>query len=378
LPPLIFVVDALDECDSDDDVKVIVQLFAEARWFKTARLRIFITSRPEVPIRQGFYGVPDAEHEGLCLHHIPRSIVDRDISAFLEYNFKLIRLERALPADWPGEEALQILVWKSNGLFIWAASACRFIRDGRPFARKRLSMILQDSPPFSAPDKRLNELYLTILENSVSSEYDDQEKVEIYRILREVLGSIVILHSPLSSASLAKLLHIHKGELEEALEDLHAILDIPKIESNPIRLHHPSFRDFLLWCEDPRFWVDEKQAHGALAENCIQLISSTLKRDICHVQAPGTLVGDIRSSWVEVCIPLEVQYACLYWVNHLQRSGAQLYDNDKIHQFLQEHLLHWLEGLSLIGRTSEGVLAVSALASHISVSQMNTRMVNRH
>jgi hypothetical protein len=46
----------------------------------------------------------------------------------------------------------------------------------------------------------------------------------------------------------------------QLLTDLHAILDISKDQIRPLRLHHPSFRDFLLEkerCRDLNFWVEE-------------------------------------------------------------------------------------------------------------------------
>jgi Cdc6-like AAA superfamily ATPase len=46
----VLVVDALDECDNDNNVRIIVQLFGEVRSLKTVRLRIFLTSRSEIPI----------------------------------------------------------------------------------------------------------------------------------------------------------------------------------------------------------------------------------------------------------------------------------------------------------------------------------------
>jgi hypothetical protein len=30
----------------------------------------------------------------------------------------------------------------------------------------------------------------------------------------------------------------------------------------------------------------------------------------------------------------------MYWVQHLQKSSAQLYDDDQVHQFLQNYLLY--------------------------------------
>src|SRR5271156_5918764 len=97
-------------------------------------------------------------------------------------------------------------------------------------------------------------------------------------------------------------------------------------------------------------------------------MSNSLKQDIYDLGTPGALVTDIESSQVEQCISPEVQYACLYWIDHLQKSGAQLYDNDQVHQFLEVHLLHWLEALSWMRKISEGILAITSLESIALVS----------
>src|SRR5437763_16208323 len=47
----ILVVDALDECGNENHIRNILQLLAEARSLKRVRLRVFVTSRPEIPIR---------------------------------------------------------------------------------------------------------------------------------------------------------------------------------------------------------------------------------------------------------------------------------------------------------------------------------------
>jgi hypothetical protein len=44
--------------------------------------------------------------------------------------------------------------------------------------------------------------------------------------------------------------------------------------------------------------------------------------------------------------------------------------------FLCQHLLHWLEALSWMGKTSEGVLAINTLESYIQVSRLNSRLGN--
>jgi len=368
----VFVVDALDECDSEDDIRMILQLLTEAPTLKTVRLRVFLTSRPEIPIRHGFSQILDAERQDFVLHNISPSIVNHDISIFLQYNLNLIACERSLGASWPGEQIIKRLVNNASGLFIWAATACRFIHEGKRFAAKRLDIILESSSTaISAPEKHLNKIYLTVLRQSISPNYTAEEAGELRRILKGLLGSIVTLFSPLSTQSLSKLVNASQEEVDQTLDDLHAILDIPKDQTCLLRLHHPSFRDFLLnkeRCGDSDFQVDEKQAHQTLADCCIRLMSTSLKQNVCGQEAPGTLVANIESSQIEQCLPPEVRYACLYWVQHLQKSGAQLYNNDQVHQFLQVHLLHWLEALGWIGKTSEGILAIYSLELLIPVS----------
>jgi hypothetical protein len=369
-PRLVLVVDALDECESDNDIEAIVQLLTQVRSLTDVKLRVFLTSRPEIPVRYGFSQVPETVHNDFILHNISPPIIEHDISIFLEANFRRIRQKHTLPEDWPGDQVIVCLVQKSSGLFIWAATAYRFISEGRRFARKRLSLLLQDNTSLTEPEKQLNEIYLTVLKSSTDNNYDELEREELYGTLRAALGIIVILVSPLSIFSLARLLRIPKDDVEQTLDGLHSILNIPKDQAQPVRLHHPSFRDFLLdkdRCSDPQFWVDEKKAHRSLADYSLQLMSENLRRDICDLRSPGALATEVRWEAIEQCLPNELQYACLYWVQHLQKSGARLHDNCQVHKFLQKHLLHWLENLSLMRKTSEGILALISLEAIVAV-----------
>jgi hypothetical protein len=366
------IIDALDECEDDDNIRAVLHLLTEARSLTKVRLRVFLTSRPEIPIRHGFYQIPDTEHQDFILHRISPAIIDHDISVFLQYNLDIIRQECSLDAGWPGGDVIKRLVQSASGLFIWAATACRFIREGKQFTGKRLKTILEGgSTSVTLPEEHLNRIYITVLKQSISPNFTKEEGEELYGMLRHVLGCIVVLFSPLSADSLGRLLDVTKHDMDQRLDGLHTILDIPKDETRPLHLHHPSFRDFLLnkdRCNDPKFWVDEKQAHQMLANNCIRLMSTSLKQNICGVDVPGVLVDEVESSLVEQCLPPEAQYACLYWVQHVQKSGAQLHDDDQVHQFLQTHFLHWLEALSWMRRMSEGILGISSLESIVLVS----------
>jgi hypothetical protein len=273
---------------------------------------------------------------------------------------------------------LQQLVRKASGLFIWAATAYRFIQQvERAFLiQKRLAAILRAGNMMAEeqPENHLNEIYKTVLRHTVPTGCASEEKEEFMSMLKNVLGCIVTLFSPLSIRSLSRLLGIQSDEVDDCLDGLHAILDIPNDGSRLVRLHHPSFRDFLLdndRCNDANFWVDETHVNETLAAHCIELMSNSLKEDVCGVTIPGTFVTDIESRHMERCIPLEVQYACLYWVQHLRRGGSRLRDDDSAARFLRNHLLHWLEALGWMQKLSEGILEISSLESIVQVSRMN-------
>ncbi len=267
----LIVINALDECNGDNDIRIIVRLLAEARSLQRVRIRIFLTSRPEVPIRNGLSQIPETEHQAFVLHHILPVIVDHNISLFLEYNLGLIGQELCLCDGWLGKETVGHIVRNASGLFIWAATACRFIRDGKKFAARRLGIILYSNGSTSiAPEKHLDEIYNTILKQSISPDFSDKEKEEACDMLRYMLGSIVVLLLPLSAFALSRLLWLLREDIDLTFNNLYAILDIPEGPTRPLRPHHPSFRDFLLNKDRCReFWVDEKEAHKTLATGCI-------------------------------------------------------------------------------------------------------------
>jgi hypothetical protein len=82
----ILVVDALDECENDNNVRIILQLLAEARSLTTIRLRVFFTSRPKIPIRYSIQNILQAEHQDFVLHNhylIATSVDDKTVKTVL-------------------------------------------------------------------------------------------------------------------------------------------------------------------------------------------------------------------------------------------------------------------------------------------------------
>ena len=369
----ILVVDALDECKGEDDIRLILRLLAETKWLQKVKLRVFITSRPETPIQFGFREMPDDAHQDFALHNIDQTITRHDIYLFLSYELEGIQKEYRLQQGWPGNRNIQLLAEKACGLFIYAATACRFIRTSKyPIAPEgRLELILQAQVTSQSPNGVLDKIYFQALEHSLMGDSGDFEREGLGTQFKAVVGPIVVLFDTLACTSLAKLINTPDRDMLAILSNLHSILDIPENQSHPIQLLHPSFRDFLLnsdRCPDSHFWINERNAHETLVKNCLRIMSDYLRRDICSLKVPGAPSCGGSGDSVQHCLPAELQYACRYWVEHLLKSNLELHDDDQIHIFLRQHLLHWLETLSLMGKTSDGVLAINSLESTVVVS----------
>jgi len=373
--PMVIVIDALDECDNENDIKLILALLTEAQHLNSIRLRVFVTSRPEIPILCGFRKMPGKTHQNFVLHDIPHALVSRDISVFFQQKLAQVKADRGLQlgTPWPDEDTIELLVQRASGLFIYAATTYRFIRQPRYHPEEQLSLILRENKSTSAqsPTKELDAIYTQILRHSVLGATDTDEHEELLRRFKECIGSVVMMSDMIPRKNLARLLFLPKWKVELTLMPLNSVLNVPLIEDQPIRILHPSFRDFLLdrrRCFDIRFWIDDKERHINLFRNCLELMSAHLRQDICDLREPGILVPEIPDNIIKDAIELDIRYACRYWVYHFQQGNSVREDNDRILQFLRQHLLHWLEVLCLVGQVSEAVLMIADLENMPEVS----------
>lgn len=362
---LVVVIDALDECEREEDIRTILQLLSRTKDISPVSLQVFVTSRPELPIRLGFKQMSDGSYQDVILHDVQKKTIGHDIALFLEHELGKIREQRSLSPGWPGKDQILALVKMTTPLFIFAATACRYIGDKRDNPKKRLDIVLQYQTATQV--SKLDRTYLPIL-NQLFDNDDEVDKERQTSEFREIVGSIVVLESPLSIASLANLLNIPQENVNCRLDLLHSVLSIPVDEGMPVRLLHLSFRDFLL---DPQkrgrspFWIDERETHERLANKCLQLMSNpkVLRQNMCNLPRPGTLRNEIDSRTIGDSLPPEVRYACRYWVHHLEQSKGRICDGDPVYIFLQKYFLYWLEAMSLIGKASESIHIIDSLQS---------------
>lgn len=368
---IVLVVDALDECSQQQDIRILLQLLTEAKNLENLQLRVLVTSRPETSIDLGFRNMSGSMHEDFVLHNIPRDVIRHDIAVFLRHELDKIKDERLLPIDWPGEKKVQLLVERSGELFIYAATVCRFIQDPKWLPELRLDIVLQANNDPQWPTQKLDEMYIQILKTSVIGNCNENEAHILAKRFRDTIGSIIVLFASLSSEVLARLFPSLSETISITLDSLKSVLNVPKDQASSIQLFHPSFRDFLVRqerCFDRHFWIDEKKAHHDIAAQCLYVMSKTLKRNICHLKTPGTLKNETEISVVNHYLPNHVQYACQYWIDHFEKCKIGLQDAKHVYEFLQSHFLHWLEALGLMGKMSEAVLMIKLLIAKPEVS----------
>jgi len=377
VPDQIFIVmDALDECENPAAIEAILKLFRRFEEITTTRVRILVTSRPEMPIILGFGKLSHDLHRDIRLEEAQVQSIRSDLSMFVQHEFTRIKedysakhLFTSLPADWPHNNSKQTLVERAHPLFIVAFTLCRLIEVAKD-PEGQLDWILAQHCGYGS-QTALADTYLPILRQAISAE-NKQTQHDSLDTLQAILGPLVLLNNPLSVEALTRLLNVSVTDVDALLVHLQSVLSVPKSMEAPIKLFHLSFRDFLIdpgLHKESEFWVDEAKSHGRLAESCNLLLSaSTLKEDVCGVGALGTRRESVERTRIAKAIPEAVAYACCYWVQHSIASREDITDNGIVHDFLRHYFLHWMEAMSWLGKIAEVIRDLEALQPIVHVS----------
>lgn len=370
--PRVIIIDALDECEQPNKLSLVIELLATLRNVRLLRLRVLFTSRftREVELALQHFNESENNIRTLSIHRDFSEDAKTDIQIYLKAKFADIKKERQVHEDpWPTHKDLDRMVRQATNpepLFIYAATLYKLVHGGSDGGDPKMRLRRWF---YQCKNNRsqLSQIYDPIFSQAFSGKLD----AEIRRP-KQFLDALILLATPLSLISLTALLGMSVDHVSWSLSKFHPVLDIPSDNNEPIRLYHKSFSDFLLdrrtSTGKPR--VDATQTHRMLAEKCIERMKATLKQDICQLRRPDISRDEIDQKTIDTNIPTDLQYACLYWVDHLERGKGSL-SND-IYEFLGTHLLHWLEVLVLLGKVWKGTAAMEQLRRMCMVSIMNT------
>ncbi|CAE6403637.1 unnamed protein product [Rhizoctonia solani] len=359
---LVVVVDALDE--SSDPY--IVKLFLGVLFRSVAGLPIkfFVTSRPEPIIRQRMMSESERSRSILYLHEIEASLVQADIELYLKEELSSI-----IPAD----KDIKQLAKYAGKLFIYAATAVRYIRPpGKPRnSRERLETVLAANVGSNRSLIPIDTLYSVILTTAIDED-EELEPQEQERMLL-VLWTAVCACEPVLISTIAAISGIgSKDRVVAALEPLGSVLHISD-HSELVTTLHASFPDYISSRErSGRFACDIPKHNRLLSKYCFEIMEAQLRFNICNILSSFIPDSDIPhlQDQIDANISEELFYACRFWMDHM--GLTELFKTPilttishpllwPLSDFLLQRLLFWMEVLNLKGYMHVGVTSTSKL-----------------
>ena len=269
------IIDGLDECNDKAIQHSILRLLCETITVHKLPLRFLIGSRPESHICASF----DQESLYTITHRV---VLDetfkpgRDIRVFLQDGFAKICADNSIMSHveqpWPGEGIIDLLVQRSSGQFIYAATVLKFVGADFCSPTKRLALVLKPDPTAFSD---LDQLYTRIL-----SVYPSEVNIV------QVLGFIIGMGTGRSSELIEDILEMEEGELKLVLCGLSSLMDdengefLNKEVSSYIIPHfaHASFSDYLFdSSRSGPFYVDQRKYENQITMRSFALIIQSIR-----------------------------------------------------------------------------------------------------
>jgi len=353
--PIIFVVDALDECSDELATSEFIEVLVNfCRSNSKIPVKFMITSRPETHIRE----TPISDEtisSVLELHNIDASQVTEDIHLYIERTLANSSGTR----EWYTTNDVGTITRLSGTLFIFAATALAYILGRKDSAGRadRLLNLLTQVKPSRVVTGPLDDMYLLIITQASSPDAVEEEELDE---TRHLLASLLSTQMPLSVATLAELLNLPAARLRGSLDRLHAVVHVPKDDdSRTLRPLHASFGDFLFSRAPSNVAIARSLGHDLLSASCLKRMAV---KDLCFN------VSQSESSYTATShqsskFALFLQYACLYWSHHVVAASDPSAFDAQITKTFRPKFLFWLEVLSVlgeIGRVSGVLLTVAA------------------
>ncbi|KAH9834918.1 uncharacterized protein C8Q71DRAFT_859264 [Rhodofomes roseus] len=334
----VLVIDAVDELEwprsnnaatPKDLLDVIVDQAPQLH------LKFFVTSRPEAGLRDMFGPLDSDSRKHMRLQDITRNVVDADILKYLTEELK------AVPAS---TDDISTLAARSEGLFIYAATACKYIKARNvPLPQtKRLQALI--SSRANAPTG-IDKMYDYILEQALQG----LENNEVEVVLR-CLHAVVCMFDSLSVPDIAHLLSLTAEEVRYALVALHSVINVPDPEEEHgiLTTYHASFLDYLTTrtrSGSKRWAADIGATDGDLFLGCLESMNSGL---CFNVSGSSTSYASNAEQQPRQVPPSYLVYACQFWIKHLTMSSvSEERATQDVSAFFGKQFLYWLEVLSV-------------------------------
>lgn len=250
--PIVLLIDGLDECNSEygkNDQISLLRILHELVTQPDSPFIVLVASRTDPHITMAFNEI-GASPESIFLDETYRP--ENDIRRFLVGELSRIKrthaLRHTLSEDWPPDAAVDAIIYKSSGQFIYAATVTRFVGGSPASPAINMQIVLGiRAVKKDSPFAEIDAIYSYIL--SQIADWDSA---------RHILGT----HRIMSSFSQSQYLYSDNSDplmyfeivlstvgyppddVASALSDLSAIV---RYDADNFTLHfyHASFQDFL-------------------------------------------------------------------------------------------------------------------------------------
>jgi hypothetical protein len=372
---LVVVIDGLDECGASNGASLLSSL---VKLLADHPIKLFVTSRNETDIVRALHSIP---HTPIKLQEIA---VSGDVQLYWESNLDELCRHKGLP-DWRSVVSVKQLVELTGHLFIYATTILKIIRNTRANPIQKLIHLLLISRAgrgyaiaFAGPVNHnpLEKLYIHILteaihddDRNISTEYGDH--------LHNILELVIFARVPLTPQALSDLLDIDGAELRAYIAPLCSVLMVPDTSDTEgvIRPFHQSFLDFIQekgGLIHPTLTIHLMVAEKHIVERCIFQLNKLLHFDVCDIKDASLFnheILDLKNRLNRISAAL--RYSCkhwpTHWLEHLRTAGSQAQVPLGLDEFCGQHLLHWIEVLSLTGEMNAVQQVMPQLVSVITV-----------
>jgi hypothetical protein len=350
---LVIVIDGLDECVPSDGALLLSTLVEGLAGFP---IKLLISSRNNQDIASRFAVIP---HTAILLQEQPLEEVENDVRLYWEHS-----LDKMCPpggdTDWRHAVSLDRLAELTGHLFIYATTILKMIQNVKHSRIEVLTNLVREANPSPEEGKRslLNDLYFRILSQAIS-DHDGTVSPKSVRRMREILEVVIFARHPLTRCALSQLLDMKTDELDGHLYSLNSVLIVPDTNSadGVVRPLHQSFPDFV--CQQGGrvhrdLVIKPAVANKHLTEHCLARLDKELHFDICNIRDPSLFNDEVEDleDQLRIHAPLALRYSCNFWVVHfledVHASGPQCETPSGLLGFCENHLLHWIELLSLM------------------------------
>ncbi|KAH8709790.1 Vegetative incompatibility protein HET-E-1 [Beauveria bassiana] len=335
------IVDALDECVNDQLclLKLILATshLKGAKWLLSSRNDLIW---PQVDDQE----LCDESTVPLATRRVHLKLEDKQDSIATSIDAYILNAVGSLKEkkqldDFNVDLIKHHLVQNAEGTFLWVALVCKALAHpdvlGGDIKRQLASL-----------PKGLKPLYSEMLKRIRHSEYES-----LYRQLLSIMSAVFrpVTFVELRALSSQLLKDYDDGDLEQRIARCGSFLTV---KDKIVSFVHKSAKDYLLGEESiVAGSLDVSAQHYTVFLAALELLTSTLRRNMCNLELLGPLSERDSQPDLEPLMP--ISYATVFWLDHFKNSAfRECFDPARqkeaaglVCNFLKEKYLYWLEAL---------------------------------